>query len=560
MTRNRLGPNYLGVPDVAEEMRHARAAQFGGGLFFQNQIDFARDFKTALPAANVVMRNWPDRTLPKSVDDWLQKNRHLAEGGLIVQTVNELGFTPENIDFHTQLLERIKRDKIDMRVGILAMSVGNPGPDDWPRAEKLLRLAAAMRDKVHLILHEYYGGVITSGFRGGNPTMIQPETWPTDTSNITLWHVGRYRFLKKTCKLLGIPLPRIIIGEFGADFTGDIGPWLATLKSTKGQYDIVDGWRDLVDQWRMWWPQWDGATAYMKQLAYADQYIYLDEEVESILFFTRWNDGSWATYQTNPEMDKQMEVYRSQARLETLPETPPVVTPPAPAVNWIMATAKLKLNVEHANLRADPSLSSNDLGDIHGYDPIEYDSAGVKDGWWHVRYFETEGWVAATYFEPVNDEPPPRLTFVPVPSFIDGAQAVTIQGQIGYILQAIASNDRLQKVGLLTDGEQVTLYRSTYTVEDALTWYWTVRSSTPLGESNVGWIAYNLPAPPPAPADELKEHVLEVRLRTTDATWAQIAVLSEKASPALDSLSALLKLILPNLVIEDMSIKEGVKT
>lgn len=60
---------------------------------------------------------------------------------------------------------------------------------------------------------------------------------------------------------------------------------------------------------------------------------------------------------------------------------------------------------------------------------------------------------------------------------------------------------------------------------------------------------------PPPPADELKEHVLEVRLRTTDATWAQIAVLSEKASPALDSLSALLKLILPHLVIEDMSVQ-----
>lgn len=555
MTRNRLGPNYLGVPDVAEEMRHARAAQFGGGLFFQNQIDFARDFKTALPGANVVIRNWPDRTLPKSVDDWLAKNRHLSEGGLIVQTVNELGFTAENIDFHTQLLEKLKRDKINMLVGILAMSVGNPGPDDWPRAEKLLRLAADMRDKVHLILHEYYGGVITSGFHGGNPTMIQPETWPTDTSNITLWHVGRYRFLKKTCKLLGIPLPRIIIGEFGADFTGDIGKWLTTLKSTKGQYDIVDGWRDLVDQWRMWWPEWDGATAYMKQFAYADQYIYLDEEVESILFFTRWNDGSWGTYQTNPEMDKQMEAYRSQARLDTLPETPPEM-PPAPAVTWIMATAKLKLNVEHANLHADPSLSSKDLGDIHGYDPIEYDSTGVKNGWWHVRYFETEGWVAATYFEPVIDEPPPRLPFVPVPSFIDGAQAVTIQGQIAYVLQAIASNDRLQKVGLLTDGEQVTLYRSTYTVENGLTWYWTVRSSTPLGESNVGWIAYNLPTPPPEP---LRQYVIKVVITATDEQTAQIAAAAVSLFDFMATFSDAWKSVKPHIVIEDMSqVRQGV--
>lgn len=326
MNRNRRrGYNYLNVPDVKTEMEHADKANLGGGLFFQNHIEFARNFKVARPERNVVLRNFPDRELPKSVDDWLRLNQPLAEGGLIVQTVNEIGFGQGCIAFHEALLERIKRDRIRMNVGILGLSVGVPGADEWYKAERLLKLAADLRDQVTLILHEYYGAVVTSGFIGGNPgQFIQPENWPMDTADITMWHVGRYRFLKKFCRSKGIPLPPIIIGEFGADYVGDIGDWLKTLPSDGGQYDSVDGWRDLVTQWRRWWNKWDGATAYMKQLDYAEDYVYTDEEVELILLYARWHDGNWKTYQTNPELDKQME---ANGQLEAPPQ-PPVDEPP----------------------------------------------------------------------------------------------------------------------------------------------------------------------------------------------------------------------------------------
>lgn len=326
----RFGYNYLRVPDVAAEMQHADKANLGGGLFFQNDITFARDFKAARPSRHVVLRNYPDKMLPHSVDDWLKANQPLAEGGLIVQTVNEIGFGQDVIDFHVALLERIKRDRIKMNVGILGLSVGTPGPDEWYRAEKLIRLAADLRDQVHFILHEYWGAVVTSGFIGGNPDQfIIPPMWPLDTSKITMWHVGRYRFLKQECQRKGLPLPRLIIGEFGADFVGDIGDWLKTLPSDGGKYDSVDGWRDLTTQWRRWWPLWDGATAYMKQASYADKYIYTDEEVELIAFYARWNDGGWKTFQLNPEMDQQMEDY-GQAELNQPPAPPPViiVSPP----------------------------------------------------------------------------------------------------------------------------------------------------------------------------------------------------------------------------------------
>lgn len=327
---SRIGYNYLRVPDVAAEMEHANKANLGGGLFFQNDIRFARDFKAARPERKVVLRNYPDKTLPQSVDDWLKINQPLAEGGLIVQTVNEIGFGQDVIDFHVALLERIKRDRIKMNVGILGLSVGTPGPDEWYRAERLIRLAADLRDQVHLVLHEYYGAVVTSGFIGGNPEQfIIPPMWPLDTSRITMWHVGRYRFLKQYCVSKGLPLPRIIIGEFGADYVGDIGDWLKTLPSDGGKYDSVDGWRDLVSVWRKWWPFWDGASSYMRQLSYADKYIYTDEEIELIALYARWNDGSWGTYQTNPELDKQIEDYGQIAAPIPQPpvEEPPIVVP-----------------------------------------------------------------------------------------------------------------------------------------------------------------------------------------------------------------------------------------
>jgi len=416
---NRFGDNFLAVPDKAAELAYAKRVQLGGALFFQPNVDFARQLKSELPNCHVVIRNWPDRSVPKSVDDWLFHNRAYGEGGLIVQTVNEVGFGQENIDFHVALLERIKRDNLDMRVGILGLSVGTPHPDnDWPRAERLLRLTDELRDKVHIILHEYAGGIITSGFTGGNPTRIQPETWPDDTSNITLWHVGRYRFLKRFCASKGIPLPRLIIGEFGFDFTGDLETWLKTLQSTQGQYDTVDGWRDLTGQWRVWWPTWDGATAYMKQAEYADKHIYTDREIEAILFYCRWNDGSWGTYQTNPEMDKQREDYaRSSVEIPTPTPAPPVDTRWKPAI----------VNApEGAILRSQADIHSEPLFVLHtGYLVSYIETDGL---WYEVKYSDKVGYVrrdVITFIGGESPNPPPTDPPTPIGTNPPGFVAYT---------------------------------------------------------------------------------------------------------------------------------------
>lgn len=368
----RFGYNYLAVPDVTEEMRHAHAMNAGGGLFFQTQVDFARRFKNERPKSNVVIRNWPDGSVPNNVNDWLKANLPLTEGGLIVQVNNEVGLTDKNIQFYEALLTKIKVDRIKGNFGLFATSVGTPDPDhDWPRAERVLQLANDLYGQVHMIHHEYAGGVVTSGFNGGDPTLIQPNTWPTDTKFLTMWHLGRYRFLKKYLASKGRPMLRTIIGENGFDFTGDIGTWLAKLRSTKGQYDIVDGWRDLWDQWRVWWPQKDASTAYMDQLAYEDKYIYTDPEIETILLYCRWNDGNWGTYQTNPEMDKKLEAYTANnapnppAPIPTpIPTPTPVPVPSSQDLSLIRDRLVVLSNQLQQHLQNGAIIESNLQADI----------------------------------------------------------------------------------------------------------------------------------------------------------------------------------------------------
>lgn len=96
--------------------------------------------------------------------------------------------------------------------------------------------------------------------------------------------------------------------------------------------------------------------------------------------------------------------------------------------------------------------------------------------------------------QPPADPPPVVLPpFVPVPANLGDPHPVEIRSRVGYQLQAEPVTTAGAKVGLVTDGEQVTLYRSTQTSAGGLLWYFCERGSTPVGESNVGWIAYSLP-------------------------------------------------------------------
>jgi hypothetical protein len=99
---------------------------------------------------------------------------------------------------------------------------------------------------------------------------------------------------------------------------------------------------------------------------------------------------------------------------------------------------------------------------------------------------------------PVDNQTPtpvPALPFVPIPADLSGAVEVVIADN-AYRLQATATTHEASNVGRILPGERVTLYRSSYTATELLTWYWCERVSTPVGQSAYGWIAYRMPPPP----------------------------------------------------------------
>jgi hypothetical protein len=343
----RFGTHSLSVPDKAALAAHLVNIQAGGALFYQTERDFARSIKQALPDCHVVMRSYPDkdniRNFP-NVDDWIDRNQSLGDGGLIVQTTNEIAWSPDNIDWHVRLLTRIKERQLGLRVGMFALATGNPvDVNSWYLGEKLFRLAATMRDQAFMLLHEYFGGVVTSGIVGGSPqdTRYHPDyvpmaNWPKDTSNLTLFHVGRHRFLLNYLKSKSIPAPRILITEFGADYLGDVGTWLASLTSdsARANYpDTVDGWRELTTQWGKWYPGMSAPDVYMEMWKYADQHL-ISPEVEAILPYCDGYDPNWTKYRNDPEMNRPLELYAGHAPV-VIPSQPTQPTEPPPPIETL---------------------------------------------------------------------------------------------------------------------------------------------------------------------------------------------------------------------------------
>lgn len=327
---------------------HLEKINPGGMVYFQNDLNEARWAKAAFPKSNIVVRYWPDADTHikyQNVEAWVNAHSDLIGSGLILQTTNEPAFTDALVQWHERLLTYLLNTGIDLRVGVLGLSVGVPRPEEWVKANNLFRLMEKMGDRAYLILHEYFAGVISSGIIGGYPNnagvapgqpggknLIPEANWPPNPTAGTLWHVGRYWFLKRHLAALGIRMPKVIIGEFGADYLSDIDGFLKSLKSSAGQYDSVDGWRDLHDTWRQWYNNRDPGETYMRMAAYADQHIY-GEDVVAIIFYHYGDMAGWAQYRVDPDLIPYMETYARVVQPPLVVVPPPVViTPTPPAV------------------------------------------------------------------------------------------------------------------------------------------------------------------------------------------------------------------------------------
>lgn len=398
MSRSKISYNiHAQVIQDANRLKKHLLAINPSVVLFLDGLGAAREYAALLKDTIVIHRNYgvtngdDDVHLKVTPARWMKLRAKEAEAGVWLYTTNEPAFDQKTIQWHVELMELAVKQNVRLVVG--NWGVGNPGPDDWPAAKRMLELLDEHRDLFILGLHEYACGIITSGLYGGYPNnagvdpykpyetqigqnLIPVDKWPSDIGildqprSITTWHCGRFRFLVRACEKMGIQPPRIILTEHGMDDVSDIKGWANTLLRTPG-YDSIRGWKSLRTQWQLWMPQWSPDWAYFEQLKWADEVIYKDSVVEGQCVFS-WGHSSdlWEQFDVSEANDFQtaLEAYAKEADVTQPPviePPPPVVQPPAPSAPGVFpadfdarAISATLQNPGVINVRSGPSISS----------------------------------------------------------------------------------------------------------------------------------------------------------------------------------------------------------
>lgn len=437
----RIGYNVHGqnVPDKARLEAHVRSLQ-PRAMLFMDALGEAQRYKAMFPAMTVIYREHGehgDETvhLRETPEQWLDRRAPMAIGGIYQYTTNEPGFDERCINWHIELLELAARRNVPLVIGNWA--VGNPGPDDWPRARRLLELLDQHRELFVLGLHEYAGGVITSGLHGGYPdragvapgdtskpglNLIPFANWPDAVRDVTLWHCGRFNFMVRYCQMQGIRPPRVILTEHGMDDLSDIKPWLSNLK-TDSRYHNARGWKSIAPQWAEWWPDWSPERAYFEQLRWADRVIYQDSVVEAQLIFS-WGHSSpmWEQFDVAESVEFQhlLETYAREVRppVEYVPPTPALPAFPADfeqrARKATLLTLKGAVDVHLSPTAASPTAHTVINGaialviptdDLHQSERVLDTVSELVGHWMPVRIGSVQGWLFAPLVKTVTAYP-----------------------------------------------------------------------------------------------------------------------------------------------------------
>lgn len=305
-----IGLNITSIPDKGKLLQFASACNLAAANVLNNP-DFCRELKDAQPNCDVTYRlkggSWKDDdgegilsvTPAEYIGEMLS---HLkGDKRIRISCGNEMPLNARTVKHLCDLITEANRQFVSLVV--LNIATGNPEPEkrdpktnaiiqesQWEIAKPLLQLLET-NPQHRLGIHEYAGGVITSGLIGGNPTMIAPGEWPALVP-FTRYHCGRFQFLLEYCQRAHLKPPRILITEHGFDDTSDIKPWLLTLRRTAPYMDIR-GWRSLTNQWVSWWPMWSAEKAYAEQLIWADKTLYRGTPVEAQCIFCWGDSGGW---------------------------------------------------------------------------------------------------------------------------------------------------------------------------------------------------------------------------------------------------------------------------
>lgn len=395
-------------------------------------LQVCRDIKAMLPECNVIHRAWPDEEFWKSTSpaDWVAaKREEIGDADVWCYTVNEQAMPDNLCNWMTQAIEFAAAQHLKIVVG--NPSVGTPAPEQW-RSDAALRMLRALdkyRANAVLGLHEYCLLTPTSGVIGGYPdaagvpggqkggmNLVPAANWPSpeNMKTFTCFHMSRFKFMTDACKANKIPLPRVVITEWGFDDVSDIKAWAQQQPMTP-PYTSIRGWKSLPNAWKKFYPQWTAQETMFHALSWADRAMYQGTCVEGQLIFS-WGASSdkWDQFDTSQSREFQNLLEIAAASPVPVPPPPvPVPLPPAP-ITWIKARAFIKSGDNHVALYTLANTSTGQLANISDGDALDYDSVGMIAGWWRVRYQNKVGYVESAYFQPVPpiivvppDEPPP---------------------------------------------------------------------------------------------------------------------------------------------------------
>ncbi len=340
----KIGENVLKTGDQAAFIDHAKAVNLPSAIFYVGDVNpsFMAQVKEAVPNCIVAAREWPDAGVHLTEPAKTYFNRRLPQGmkgKVALYLTNEPGWSKALLDWTYDVCVLAVAAK--QPVIALNMSIGTPQPNQWPDADKIIQLSIDNPTLVYIGLHEYAGGIVTSGFIGGNPDGTVGDTktvavhldftlqsmWPNadQAATMTMWHMGRYKFLTQYAKSRFGGYPSIIITESGFDFLGDIGSWLRALPNGSK----ISGWRTLAAYWKKLWPLKSTAQAYMDQLIWAETHIYNHPAVKATCLFARGESSDWNDWRTDPELDPMLVAYQAEINLPSV-AVPPVEPPPPP--------------------------------------------------------------------------------------------------------------------------------------------------------------------------------------------------------------------------------------
>lgn len=184
---------------------------------------------------------------------------------------------------------RLARER-GVRVSALGIGMATLTADDWQSGDFNLLLHECA-DGYHIFNTHSYGSVILPAGAAGrypdmylNKDMAQQANWPSpyDTqegSRTGNWYIGREFDIIAQCNVLGIPYPRIIIGECGIDRMQDLEWAELSTKQFVNIYDILEKRYMRVEArdgklvtLKVPWPHWGMRGWHTVEWVHADYY------------------------------------------------------------------------------------------------------------------------------------------------------------------------------------------------------------------------------------------------------------------------------------------------